>query len=234
MANLSNIITPTNVLTATNTATLTNKTVAFANNTFTGALAAANGGTGVTSPGAAGNVLTSNGTAWTSAAAPAAGMELLATVTASNSATVDLSFSGAYKNYVVIFGNLVPVNNGANFRFQLTTDSFSTVDEFTTRLALTNVGGNVGNSATITNALSNTASSGAVGVINFPDPKTVLGTSGKAYFGSAVSPNSPDFTGQSVTQTPIGYTTNTAINGVRGRFNSGNISTGTFYVYGVI
>jgi hypothetical protein len=36
-----------------------------------GALPAASGGTGLTSPGTAGNVLTSNGTAWTSAAAAA-------------------------------------------------------------------------------------------------------------------------------------------------------------------
>jgi hypothetical protein len=36
-----------------------------------GNVAAANGGTGLTSPGTAGNLLTSNGTAWTSAAAPA-------------------------------------------------------------------------------------------------------------------------------------------------------------------
>jgi len=36
---------------------------------FTNALGAASGGTGLSSPGTAGNVLTSNGTAWTSAAA---------------------------------------------------------------------------------------------------------------------------------------------------------------------
>jgi len=35
--------------------------------TYTPLLPAASGGTGITSPGASGNVLTSNGTAWTSA-----------------------------------------------------------------------------------------------------------------------------------------------------------------------
>jgi hypothetical protein len=39
----------------------------------TGTLPAANGGTGLTSPGTAGNLLTSNGTAWTSAAPPSGG-----------------------------------------------------------------------------------------------------------------------------------------------------------------
>ena len=66
MAILSNIITPTNVLTATSTNTVTNKTIAFGSNTFTGALAAANGGTGLTSPGTSGNILTSTGSGWTS------------------------------------------------------------------------------------------------------------------------------------------------------------------------
>ena len=81
MATLSGIITPTNVLTATNTQTLTNKTISGASNTLTniplttavtGALPAANGGTGLTSPGTSGNVLTSTGSAWVSST-PAAG-----------------------------------------------------------------------------------------------------------------------------------------------------------------
>ena len=42
----------------------------------TGTLPAANGGTGLTSPGTAGNLLTSNGTAWTSAAPPSGGQYL--------------------------------------------------------------------------------------------------------------------------------------------------------------
>jgi sugar lactone lactonase YvrE len=59
--------------------TLTNKTISGSNNTLTnislatavtGTLPAANGGTGITSPGTSGNVLTSNGTAWTSGAPP--------------------------------------------------------------------------------------------------------------------------------------------------------------------
>jgi len=62
MATLSGIITPSNVLTATSTATLTNKT--WNSNT----IGVAYGGTGVTSAGTAGNVLTSNGTVWQSAA----------------------------------------------------------------------------------------------------------------------------------------------------------------------
>jgi hypothetical protein len=48
-----------------------------------GNVAAANGGTGLTSPGTAGNLLTSNGTGWTSAAAPA-GAEIVRVARTSN------------------------------------------------------------------------------------------------------------------------------------------------------
>jgi hypothetical protein len=37
----------------------------------TGTVAAANGGTGLTSPGSSGNILTSNGSTWVSSAPPA-------------------------------------------------------------------------------------------------------------------------------------------------------------------
>lgn len=64
MAFLSNIITPTNIVTASSTTTLTNKTIGVTQ--LSGVVAVANGGTGASSPGTSGNVLTSNGTAWVS------------------------------------------------------------------------------------------------------------------------------------------------------------------------
>jgi ribosomal protein S5 len=75
MSTLSGLITPTNVLTADSTATLTNKTVGFSTNTFVGALAPANGGTGLTASGTLGNVLTSDGTAWVSSAPGSGGAQ---------------------------------------------------------------------------------------------------------------------------------------------------------------
>jgi hypothetical protein len=82
MATLSSIITPTNILTESSTDTLTNKTISGADNTLTnvplatavtGTLPAANGGTGLTAPGTSGNILTSDGTNWTSTAPAASG-----------------------------------------------------------------------------------------------------------------------------------------------------------------
>jgi hypothetical protein len=54
------------------------------------AISAANGGTGLTSPGASGNVLTSNGTGWISSALPVSGVSTLAysTTAAANGGTI--------------------------------------------------------------------------------------------------------------------------------------------------
>ena len=92
MTTLSGIITPTNIVTATSTTTLTNKTISLSGNTITGTLPVANGGTGAATltsnyallgngtgalqmiaPSTSGNVLTSNGTTWSSTAPAASG-----------------------------------------------------------------------------------------------------------------------------------------------------------------
>ena len=99
----------------------------------TGTLPVANGGTGATTltsnnvilgndasavqfvaPGTNGNVLTSNGTTWTSAAASTGALVFLSSQTASNSATVDLetTFNSTYETYMVVASNIyVPTNN---------------------------------------------------------------------------------------------------------------------------
>lgn len=83
----------------------TGRTTLTANNVLLG-----NGTSAVNfvAPGSNGNVLTSNGTTWTSAAGPVAGLTLLQTVTASNSATVDLStgIGSTYDFYLVTFTNI--------------------------------------------------------------------------------------------------------------------------------
>jgi len=68
MTVLTSIVAPGNILTASNTATVTNKTISGADNTLTvrmasdvsGTLPIANGGTGLTALGTAGQVLTVN------------------------------------------------------------------------------------------------------------------------------------------------------------------------------
>jgi hypothetical protein len=83
MAVLSNIIPPSNVFTTANTKTIGGASLFGAGNlatlnvditgdadNVTGVVAAANGGTGLSTPGSNGNVLTSNGTTWTSSTLP--------------------------------------------------------------------------------------------------------------------------------------------------------------------
>ena len=84
--------------------TLTNKTW----NSDT--IGVAYGGTGLTAAGTSGNVLTSDGTNWASSAAPTGGLTLLSTVTASASATVDIesTFDSTYDAYMLVVSGLVP------------------------------------------------------------------------------------------------------------------------------
>lgn len=94
----------------------------------TGTLPVANGGTGaasltannvllgngtsalqVVAPGSSGNVLTSNGTTWTSAAASTGALVLISTTTVSGATTtVDISgsFSSTYDDYCILIDNL--------------------------------------------------------------------------------------------------------------------------------
>jgi hypothetical protein len=108
----------------------------------TGTLLVGNGGTGLSSltansvllgngsstiqfvsPGSSGNVLTSNGTTWSSSA-PAGGgsaMTLISTLTASNSATLAWTGLSGYSKYLLIFQNIIPVSNTVNLNMQLGT-----------------------------------------------------------------------------------------------------------------
>jgi hypothetical protein len=69
--------------------------------TLANALPAASGGTGLTAPGTSGNILTSNGTAWTSAAAPAGGFGNMEVFTSSGTFTVP---AGITKVKVTVVG----------------------------------------------------------------------------------------------------------------------------------
>jgi hypothetical protein len=83
------------------------------------AITAAQGGTGLTSPGTAGNVLTSNGTTWTSAAAPASAGAITATasgaISAGNPVVInsDGTVSSAAATYTSSLSNLG--NNSSSY-----------------------------------------------------------------------------------------------------------------------
>jgi hypothetical protein len=91
-----------------------------------GTVAAANGGTGLTSPGTAGNVLTSNGTAWTSAAASGSPLVFLNTTLVS-SAVSAVTFTGldnsTYISFMLEYENLISDVGGQAVCLQLGTNS---------------------------------------------------------------------------------------------------------------
>lgn len=89
-----------NIQTAGTTAIAINASQAV---TLTNALPAASGGTGLTSPGTSGNVLTSNGTTWTSTALPAGG------VTSLNGETGAITNTSLYAIGSYVFGR--PANS---------------------------------------------------------------------------------------------------------------------------
>jgi hypothetical protein len=101
------------------------------------AVTAAQGGTGLTSVGTAGNVLTSNGTAWTSAAPSSGGMTLLGTVTATSGNSLSLgslnltSYKSLYISAVGISSSAVDgvvyinANNGQVFGSTFSTSGIS-------------------------------------------------------------------------------------------------------------
>lgn len=58
-------------------------------------------------PGTTGNVLTSNGTAWTSAAASSGAMTLIQTITASGQSSVEFTSIGNYNSYVMVIKQML-------------------------------------------------------------------------------------------------------------------------------
>ena len=97
------------------------------NLTPTNALTATYGGTGLTSPGSSGNVLTSNGTAWVSSA-PGGGsaMTLISTQTATSGTSVTWTGLSGYNKYQLIFENVISASNGLFLYLQLGTGSSPT------------------------------------------------------------------------------------------------------------
>lgn len=101
---------------------LTPSTPSSGNLTVAGTLVPGNGGTGLSSPGLTGNILTSNGTAWVSSSfgSGISGITLISTKTASNSASLSWTALAGYSKYLLIFQNLTMSGSG-NFQIQFGT-----------------------------------------------------------------------------------------------------------------
>lgn len=221
----------------------------------TGTLPVANGGTGATSltannvllgngtsavqvvaPGSSGNVLTSNGTTWQSTA-PAGGGSLiyLTAATAASSATVDLEtgIGATYDNYIIYFNNVAPVTEGVNFRFQL---KIGGTYNFITNGAAWNVyvgnpvqSYNTANGNLLGQGMSSDSTNAISGYLMFSSPTSTSIHKRALWFAQGTSGSG--FTAASGAGV---YTDSaSALTGVRFLFSSGNISRGTFRLYGI-
>ena len=197
-----------------------------------------------TGAGTSGQFLKSNGAAalpsWVSASVTGT-LVLLSTQTASSSATINFTstITNTYNDYLLIFNNVYPATNGQSLSLAFSVNNGSTYiatnyQSGTNRLDY--------NSATITNANSttdirlsygisstttNAAGNGFVWLYNMQN-------SGQPVVGGLYSGFTNTTSVMSNTTIQGWNTANTNINAIRLNFSSGNISTGTFSLYGLI
>ena len=238
---------------STSTYPLTNaaNTLLYASSANTmAALATANNGVLITSntgvpsflanSGTAGYVLTANSAAppsWQLAAATS-GLEFLGTVTASNQATVVFTTLTGYTNYLVYWNNLTPVTNAATLSLNVSTNGGSSYDSgsnYDYAYTSGTSGGATGGGASATTSIglsalgiANTAGSGGSGKIEIINPAGTSRTGvigHHAFLDSASVYGCVNVSGQ--------YLSTTTVNAIQFSMSSGNISTGTFNLYGI-
>jgi len=172
------------------------------------------------------------------------GFVLISTATASNSSTIDFEgLSSSYKTYVVIFDGVVPTVNPANFVMRVGTGSapvtYQTGNVYSYQTlsslqgASSSPAGGTGVSSIQTGAfIGNAANDTVSGMLYIRNPsqttkyhqidyqiivnRAAYAASGMAYVDGAGT-----------------YLSTTAVTAIRIFMDSGNISTGNFYLYGI-
>jgi len=226
----------------TDTQTLTNKTLTAPT------IASANLTTALTIAGAAGssgNVLTSGGSgaapSWTT---PAGGSwTFLSTVTASNSATVDIetTFDSTYETYAIVASSVRPVTNAVSLRAIQKQSGAYVEDNYQYHLSICNAtsssyaGAANGNTTShlVANSLrdaSGDTQGGASFVMYIPNPSNT--TLQKTIFATGVA-NTASIGSAQMTLVGSNFGSTAAITGIRFFMSSGNINSGTFRLYGI-
>jgi len=193
--------------------------------------------------GSASQVLQTNGSGALSFATPAGGLNLLSTVTASASATVDIetTFSSTYDKYLLAVSGVVMDTDGENFTMRLkiggTYLATSTYVSFRINgsSASTTVSGENTSVGAPTSSQAVTGSTGNVGgentSFNMYIHNPASATLQKLYFidGATHTP-----AGEVRLIKWVGFNTNTAaLTGVRFIPSSGTFASGTFRLYGL-
>ena len=192
--------------------------------------------------GTAGQVLQTNGAAAPTWVTPAGGaMVLLSTVTASNSATVDLetAFNSTYDQYLIIAAGVKTANDGDGVWCRmkiggsyLTTNTYTFICPFSSNSNGTfnsTSGANVAQ-ITLVTRLGNAASRNANFAMYVNNPASTSLTK-NVYFQSS----SIDDSGNLLSLNGTGFNSGTsALTGIRFFGSSGNLSSGTFRLYGIV
>jgi hypothetical protein len=201
------------------------------------------GATGFSAAGSSGQLLQSNGSSapsWVTASA--SGLTLLSTVTASNSATVDIetTFSSTYDSYIIVCSNVAPSADSVNLRallkingtYQTSGYNYHSATPANTSSAYAAQGASAQAFISImggiaTNSRATTPGSTCDLHIRINAPTNTATIKSISWNGStAGNTNSALFgSGQFVTSFE-------ALTGIRFQYGSGNILTGTFRLYG--
>lgn len=199
----------------------------------------------VVAPGTNGNVLTSNGTTWTSATPGAAGSWVyLSAVTANASATVDVeNVFNVYDVYAIVFsgvrnsastGLTITLKIGGSYLGGSTDYTYKIVyasNQNATWTVATDNGAGAASIAFTGGALGNNAADTAGGVIYIFTPSNSAIAQTIIWNGYTRSNGAPNV--MTYLEGAGGARTTGALTGVRFTPGSGNISTGTFRLYGI-
>jgi hypothetical protein len=168
---------------------------------------------------------------WAAPASGGGGWAFISSATASASATLDFTsgIDSTYAVYAFVFSNLVPATNSVDFYLRTSTDGGSTYDSGASDYGWKSDSGNVSNDTEIkisaTNTVTNTAASAISGSLFLYQPSVTYVTSTYSIgYLSGSSYERSDGTGRRHAAADV--------DAVRFYFSSGNITSGTIYMYG--
>jgi hypothetical protein len=178
------------------------------------------------------------------------GITLISSQTASSSASLSFTtgIDSTYKAYKFVFVNIHPATNGANFTFNMSTDSGSNYNVTKTSTSFrpfhyeSDAGADLSYSGTsdlaqstgfqiIAENVGDSADDNSSGSLTLFNPSS---TTYVKHFISSVQMNNSSSFPASVNFHTAGYgNTTSAVNAIRFQMSSGNIDAGTIYLYGI-
>lgn len=164
-------------------------------------------------------------------------MILITSGTASNSASISLTGLTGYSQYIVFYNNAVPATNGANLNMLVSTNNGGAYDSSAiySYIVINAIAGVIATATTSSTTaysvmanLANTASLGGAGQLILNNP---AGSNNLYILNNAIFINSSS---SLINATTCGrYAGAATVNAIQFVMSTGNISTGSFYVYGV-